>query len=109
MGKFGKRLTELSACIDRSQVTPGSYRKSVSCEETLVWDTEDENLLENLILRFSAAIGKELRVLGVRAKTINLRIKHIDFQQVSRSVTILKPTQSSEIIFIEAKKTAKKI
>ena len=51
MGKFGKRLTELSACIDRSQVTPGSYRKSVSCEETLVWDTEDENLLENLILQ----------------------------------------------------------
>ncbi|MCJ7772918.1 MAG: DNA polymerase IV, partial [Desulfobacterales bacterium] len=75
MGKFGKRLTELSACIDRSQVTPRSYRKSVSCEETLAWDTEDENLLENLILRFSAAVGKELRMLGVRAKTINLRIK----------------------------------
>jgi DNA polymerase-4 len=107
LGKFGKRLTELSACIDPSHVIPDIYRKSVSCEETLERDTEDRDLLENYILRFSEAVGRELRMSGVKAKTIILKIKHIDFQQVSRRVTLEKPTQSSDIIFAEASKLLK--
>jgi len=107
IGKFGKRLIELSACIDDSHVISGVYRKSVSCEETLSLDTEDRNLLENYILGFSDAIGKELRMLGVSAKIIILKIKHIDFKQVSRRVTLKKPTQSSEVIFIEATRLLK--
>jgi DNA polymerase-4 len=104
LGKFGKRLTELSACIDPSHVIPEIDRKSASCEETLARDTEDRDLLENYILRFSEAVGRELRMSGVKAKTIILKIKHIDFQQVSRRVTLEKPTQSSDIIFAEASK-----
>lgn len=108
MGKFGKRLTELSACIDHTQVISDRYRKSVSCEETLAGDTKDKFLLKNLVLKFSEDVGKGLRTLGVRAKTIQLKIKHVDFQQVSRSVTLLKPTQSSEVIFAEAAKLLEK-
>ncbi|MBW2179099.1 MAG: DNA polymerase IV [Deltaproteobacteria bacterium] len=108
MGKFGKRLTELSGCIDHSHVISEVNRKSVSCEETLAQDTEDRHLLENYILRFSGAVGRELRILGVKAKTIILKIKHIDFQQFSRRVTLEKPTQSSDIIFNEAAKLLKK-
>ena len=108
MGKFGKRLTELSACIDHSHVISEVNRKSVSCEETLAQDTEDRRLLENHILRFSGVVGRELRILGIKAKTIILKIKHIDFQQFSRRVTLEKPTQSSDIIFNEAAKLLKK-
>ncbi len=102
LGKFGKRLIELSACIDRSCVVAESCRRSVSCEETLAYDTKDRNLLRKYVLRFSEAVGKELRMLGMKAKTIHLKIKHADFQQVTRGVTIEKQTQASEIIFSEA-------
>jgi len=108
LGKFGERLIELSACVDRSQVVPESERKSVSCEETLREDTWDALLLEKCILRFSGTVGKELRRLDVRAKTIHLKIKHSDFRQIARSVTIQHPTNSSETIFHEAKKLLKK-
>ena len=46
--------------------------------------------------------------MGIKAKTIILKIKHIDFQQFSRRVTLEKPTQSSDIIFNEAAKLLKK-
>jgi len=108
LGKFGKRLNELSSCIDSSQVMAVSDRKSVSSELTLSLDTADKRLLENHILGFSEDIGRELRMLDVKAKTIMLKIKHSDFKQISRRVTLKKPTNSSEIIFIEAKKMLEK-
>jgi DNA polymerase-4 len=104
LGKFGKRLIELSICIDRSCVNPESNRKSVSCEETLQNDTDDKDVLENYILKFSEVVGKELRRMGIQAKTIQLKVKHVDFKQISRRVTLGNPTQSSETIYTEALK-----
>ena len=101
-GTFGGRLAKLADGIDRSAVTPVSETKSVSAEETLPEDTEDKNLLEKYILKQSEKIGRELRKLGIRARTISVKIKHSDFKQVTRSATIKEPTQSSEVIIREA-------
>ena len=101
-GTFGRRLVKLAAGIDRSVVTSVSETKSVSAEETLPEDTEKKDILGKYILKQSEKIGRELRKLGVRARTINVKIKHSDFKQVTRSVTIKDPTQSSEIIIREA-------
>lgn len=102
LGKFGKRLMELSACIDCSHVNPESNRKSVSCEETLNQDTEDKDVLKNYILKFSQTVAKELRRMEFQARTIQLKMKHVDFKQISRSVTLGRPTQSSKTIYAEA-------
>lgn len=101
-GKFGQRLIKLSACIDNSPVTPCRHHKSVSSEETLSEDTRDKKLLNNYLLMHSENVVRELRRMGVRAKTITLKIKHADFQQVTRSVTLTDPTQSSETIYMHA-------
>ncbi|MBW2631668.1 MAG: DNA polymerase IV [Deltaproteobacteria bacterium] len=101
-GAFGHRLVKLADGIDRSVVTPVSETKSVSAEETLPGDTEDKNVLGKYILKQSEKIGRELRKLGIKARTINVKIKHSDFKQVTRSVTIKEPTQSSEVIIREA-------
>ncbi|MEA1971581.1 MAG: DNA polymerase IV [Thermodesulfobacteriota bacterium] len=101
-GTFGRRLAKLANGIDRSVVTLVSETKSVSAEETLPEDTENKDLLGKYILKQSEKIGRELRKLGIRARTINVKIKHSDFKQVTRSVTIKEPTQSSEVIIREA-------
>jgi DNA polymerase-4 len=101
-GTFGHRLAELADGIDRSIVTPVSEIKSFSAEETLPEDTEDKDMLGKYILKQSEKIGRELRKLGVRAQTISVKIKHSDFKQVTRSVTIKEPTQSSDVIIREA-------
>ena len=101
-GKFGHRLMELADGIDRSVVTPTAETKSVSTEETLLEDTDDKQVLKKYILKQAEKIGRELRKLEVRAKTISIKIKHSDFKQITRSVTIKDPTQSSEVIIREA-------
>jgi len=102
LGRFGHRLTELAGGIDRSVVTPVSKTKSVSAEETLLRDTDDKQTLKKYILKQAEKVGRELRRLDIRARTISVKIKHSDFRQITRSVTIQDPTQSSEVIIREA-------
>jgi len=99
LGKFGKRLVELSNCIDHSRVTPFSQRKSVSTERTLSVDTRDQIVLKSILLKHSEDVGRDLRRLKVKAKTITLKLKNADFKQTTRSTTLDTPTQSSEMIY----------
>jgi DNA polymerase-4 len=99
LGKFGRRLMELSTGMDDSPVMPVSRRKSVSSEETLLSDIDDKKVLNNYILEQAASVARQLRKEGVKAKTITLKIKHTDFKQVTRSTTLPVPTQSSETIY----------
>ncbi|MBW2592175.1 MAG: DNA polymerase IV [Deltaproteobacteria bacterium] len=103
-GKFGHHLRDLSLCRDNSRVTPFSRAKSVSSETTLAVDTADKTKLLLHVLRHSEDVGRQLRKLEVRAKTITLKIKHADFRQFTRSVTLAAPTHSSETIYKTAAK-----
>lgn len=103
-GKFGLRLMELASGEDDSQVTPAGRSKSVSSETTLDKDTSDRNILKGFLLKQAREVGGELRNLGMRAKTIVLKVKHADFRQVTRSITIKTPAQSSQVIYKEALK-----
>jgi len=99
-GKFGLRLMALASGTDDSPVSLPARSKSVSVETTLDRDTSDRNLLKEYLLKQSEDVGSELRRLGMRAKTIVLKVKHSDFSQVTRSITIRTPVQSSQAIYI---------
>jgi DNA polymerase-4 len=102
LGKYGKRLLELSVGIDTSTVKPISQHKSISSEHTLSEDTRNINLLNQHLLRHAEDVAKQLRTLDLRARTITLKLKYTDFQQVTRSTTLATPIQSSDKIFLEA-------
>lgn len=104
LGKFGQRLIELSKGIDNVPVEPYAKRKSVSRECTLSEDTRDKNLLTKYLLSQAEKVSRDLIRLGVKGRTITLKIKHADFKQVTRSSTIDIPTQSSKVIYLEAKR-----
>ncbi|MFH2045517.1 MAG: DNA polymerase IV [Pseudomonadota bacterium] len=106
-GKFGQRLIELSSGHDDSPVVVCAQSKSISTETTLEQDTGEKMLLKKYLLNQAEDVGKQLRSLDLRAKTIVLKIKHADFSQVTRNNTINTPTQSSQIIFKEAYKLLK--
>jgi DNA polymerase-4 len=57
--------------------------------------------LKGYLLKQSEDVGSELRRLGMRAKTIVLKVKHADFRQITRSITIKTPVQSSQAIYKE--------
>jgi DNA polymerase-4 len=104
LGKFGLRLMELVSGADDSPVLPSAPSKSVSVETTLSKDSSDINLLKGFLLKQSDEVGSELRRLGMRAKTIVLKVKHADFRQITRSITVKAPVQSSQAIYKEVSK-----
>jgi DNA polymerase-4 len=102
LGKYGRRLHELSRGIDERPVTPHTPRKSISTETTLSENTRDLERLAAILLRQSEEVAAELRKKEVRARTVTLKLKHADFRLVTRSTTLDSPTQSSETIYKEA-------
>ncbi len=102
IGKFAIRLIELSSGNDDSPVASYAQSKSISSETTLDQNTCDKMLLKRYLLKQAEDVGKQLRYLDLKAKTIVLKIKHADFRQVTRSITNKSPTQSSQVIFNEA-------
>ena len=104
LGKFGQRLINLSAGIDDAPVRPASVHKSVSTEKTLPEDTDDIALLKKYLMMQAEEVGSELRRLEIKVRTITLKLKDADFKQVTRSVTVALPTQSSETIYRAAER-----
>jgi DNA polymerase-4 len=74
----------------------------VSSERTLSEDTRDKSLLKRYLLKQAEEVARHLRKSGFRGKTITIKLKHSDFKQITRSVTISAPTQSSKKIFQHA-------
>ena len=115
LGKFGERLRALSAGSDDSPVSPDSPHKSISSERTLPADSRDLKLLKRYLLSQSAEVARQLRLAGVRAKTITIKIKDESFKMVTRRTTLAIPTQSSNTIYkhavqlLEAYKITQKI
>jgi len=99
LGKFGLRLIELASGNDKTPVTPARERKSISSECTLAKDTRNIDQLKKIILGQSQTVAGGLRKKSFRARTITLKIKHLDFKQFTRSLTLATPTQSSEIVY----------
>ena len=104
LGKFGRRLAKLARGQDRSPVTPSSVHKSVSREHTLAHDTNDSQEIKKYLLRHAEKVSRDLRRMGVMARTVTLKLKHADFKQVTRSVTLSAPTDTSKTLYAEAAK-----
>ncbi|MEA3233033.1 MAG: DNA polymerase IV [Thermodesulfobacteriota bacterium] len=101
-GKFGRRLVQLAGGIEETPVTPQAPAKSISGEETLAVDTQDKEKLKTHLMRHAEDVGRQLRQINLKARTVTLKIKHSDFKQVTRSKTIKRATHSTEIIYREA-------
>ena len=102
LGKFGHHLYELSRGIDRSRVTPWQPVKSISEEKTLSRDTADRSQLRKIILQQAEDVGRRLRCSGFRARTVSLKLKYADFQQLTRQSTLPDTTRSSTVIYARA-------
>lgn len=99
LGRFGRRLKALAFGVDNTPVVPWAPAKSVSSEDTLAVDTAEEAILRGRLLLQAETVGVQLRKMGLRAKTITLKLKYADFSQITRSVSLPGPTQAAETIF----------
>ena len=97
-GKTGIFLHQRALGIDEREVEPRSEPKQYSSEETFAKDTKDIPWLETKLKDLAQEIFMGLQEQGRTGKTIVLKVKYFDFEQITRSHTLKnEPTSSQEI------------
>ena len=87
-GKMGQVFYNFARGIDDRPVISEWERKSVSCEQTFEKDISDQSAviieLYHTVLELERRIAKN----GFEGRTLTLKVKFQDFQQITRSVTV---------------------
>lgn len=97
-GKAGSYYYTIARAIDNRPVTPDRLRKSIGSENTFEQDlTTEPELLDGLqplldsVWRFS----ERTQVVG---RTVTLKVKYADFEQITRSRTALGPISQKSFL-----------
>jgi DNA polymerase-4 len=98
----GAHLLRLARGEDDRPVIPWEPPKSVGAEETFEHDTQDLGRLRLTLLRQADRVAAELRGLGLRGRTVTLKLRFSDFRTVTRRDTSADPTADGGEIFRRA-------
>jgi len=107
LGVHGATLHERALGIDPSPVTPEVAAKSVSHEHTFDVDTADPEVIERTFLALAEGVASRLRVGGVRASTVVVKVRDSTFRTVSRQRTLPEPTDLADPIYRTALELAR--
>lgn len=88
LGQNGAHLHTIAQGIDSRVVEPSHDIKSVGNEETFEQDLVKEHDLRRELLALSAKVGRRLRRKQLAGRTVQLKVKYNDFQQITRSETL---------------------
>ncbi len=99
-GKSGKYYYNVVRGIDNRPVTPHRIRKSLGAERTYDFDiTTKESMIEN-INHIADILIKRIENSGGAGKSLTLKIKYGDFQQITRSKTLTENLTARQIKII---------
>jgi DNA polymerase IV len=107
-GKWGLALAGKSRGLDAggwfdTEIGADTDPKSVSHEHTFNEDTGDEAVLEATLARLSEMVGRRLREGGLKARTVQLKLRYSDFSTITRAHSMERPTQIDTEIFDQAR------
>lgn len=103
MGDRGRGLYRRAQGIDESPVVPGHEAKSSSAEHTLHEDTADKAELARWLMAQAERVGRDLRKHGRKGRTVTLKYKYSDFTSHTKSRTLDRPTDVTDVIFETAR------
>ena len=87
-GKSGAWYYRISRGIDERPVQPDRQRKSVGAEDTFAVDVFDLEAARAEITPLVAKVWRHCEAKSLRGRTVTLKVKYADFQQITRSRTI---------------------
>jgi len=97
-GSSAERYHSIARGIDDRPVRPNRIRKSVGAENTFAEDLTD---LDEAIARLEPIIAKVVTRCGekdVAGRTVTLKVKFADFEQITRRVTLNASIREPELI-----------
>ena len=102
-GQMGDRLYHLARGQDHRPVSATEPVKSISKETTFSEDTADPDLLDGHIWRLAEQVADRAKARRLAGRTVTLKLKRGDFQQLSRRHTLPDPTQTADRIYRAAR------
>jgi DNA polymerase-4 len=98
-GKFGERLAHFAHGEDGRRVTPDRPTKSISAETTFSRDTGSADTLREVAGPLSERVASQLARKGLAGRSVVLKLKTSDFQILTRTRSLVHPTQRADVIF----------
>ena len=95
-------LAALARGRDDRPVVPGAREKSLGAEETFGIDVADAEQIRRELLRLSGRTARALRRSGCAARMISVKLRRSDFTTITRSRTLLDPTDTTQRIYATA-------
>ena len=90
-GKFGPYYHAVARGVCHRQVRPDRVRKSVGSETTFFEDLADRAEIEESVRRIVEEVWRRSEKAQTLGRTVTLKVKYGDFQQITRSHTAAAP------------------
>ncbi len=87
-GKTGHFYYQIARAEDTREVNPHRIRKSLGAENTFPDDLTDREAVQHETRRITEKVSERMSRSGTKGKTLTLKVKYNDFQQITRSITI---------------------
>lgn len=99
----GQSLYALARAQDDRPVVAHRETKSVSMEDTFESDISDGVFLDVIVERLARKVAARLVKSGLSGRTVTVKIRHHDFETLTRSLTLAGPTDSPSLLASTAK------
>ena len=87
-GKMGQVFYDFSRGIDNRPVISEWERKSVSCEQTFESDISENSAVTIYLYHTVLELVRRIEKNDFEGRTLTLKVKFLDFQQITRSITV---------------------
>lgn len=93
-GKSGGWYYRISRGIDERPVQPDRPRKSIGAEDTFMVDIFDLEAAKSELVPLAEKVWRHCEARQISGRTVTLKVKFADFQQITRSKTLPIPFAS---------------
>jgi len=90
-GKVGHYYYHIARAQDDRPVQPNRIRKSIGAENSFELDLSDRAAMLSEIAEIAAILKRRLDSKQTRGRTLTLKVKYADYQQITRSKTLVHP------------------
>lgn len=101
-GKVGSFYYHIARAQDDRPVQPNRIRKSIGAENSFEPDLTDRATMLSEILEIAKILKRRLESKQTSGRTLTLKVKYADYQQITRSKTLPYSTADLDTIFTVA-------
>ncbi|MBT4837022.1 MAG: DNA polymerase IV [Methylococcales bacterium] len=106
-GKMGLVYYQMARGIDNREVVSHRTRKSLGSETTFATDIGNIEAIQKYLQALSSEVAESLKQKDLLARTITIKVKYANFEQVTRSQTFKEPINEQQVMMWGARELLK--